>query len=495
MFSWFSSIRYEGGIIRQFYIVLMAIIASGCKDEPELIISQQANLDNFVNINYSATLMNVKEATRTILWNGDPFETKIITTSNYSETFLNMEKGEYRFILEVESVESNTISLNVPNYNPDANQILLDSLQTNIEYGSQIILNLEGIFTDKNPEDNPVPIQNARSLDEETDVSLDGYNLTINANSISGVYQVEVGFGSNAGGLAKKVISGNISIPVKTLIGEITYMGSPSIYSAKIVDVEGEGIKLKEIKRLTNDQDFKPSYSPDGSKIVFGSSRIVVEGGNIAIYTMNSDGSNQKKLTPNLQQAQYASWGNNDKIYFSYINSDLIGVAEINPDGTGYKRLVEEKLSGRIIGEPELSSDGNKIVFTTFRDGNWEIYTANIDGSNQRNITNSPSREQLPSWFPNSSEIVFRSDIDDPGNPWGTNIYKMDSLGNNLERLTNLLGEESDPSVSPDGEYLLFTNSSLTTSQQIYLMKIDGTEEPIQLTFDGVNRYGSWKPN
>ena len=50
--------------------------------------------------------------------------------------------------------------------------------------------------------------------------------------------------------------------------------------------------------------------------------------------------------------------------------------------------------------EPDWSPDGTKLAFYTERDGNWEIYAMDADGSNQTNLSNNPAYEILPDWGP-----------------------------------------------------------------------------------------------
>ena len=74
---------------------------------------------------------------------------------------------------------------------------------------------------------------------------------------------------------------------------------------------------------------------------------------------------------------------------------------------------------------PFWSPDGTKIAFTSDRDGYEEIYTMNVDGTNQTNISNNNSYEYTPSWSPDGSKIEFNSDRD--GN---FEIYVMDYVSN-----------------------------------------------------------------
>jgi TolB protein len=96
----------------------------------------------------------------------------------------------------------------------------------------------------------------------------------------------------------------------------------------------------------------------DGTKIAFISTRD----GNAEIYVMDANGSNQTRLTNNLNQDS----------------------------------------------QPSFSPDGTKITFTSFRDGNFEIYVMDADGSNQTRLTNDPAIDTDPSFSPEGTKIAFR---------------------------------------------------------------------------------------
>lgn len=73
-----------------------------------------------------------------------------------------------------------------------------------------------------------------------------------------------------------------------------------------------------------------------------------------------------------------------------------------------------------------------KIVFFSDRDGNYEIYVMNADGSSQTRLTNNPAADYLPDWSPDGSKIAFTSSRD--GN---AEIYVMNADGSSQTRLTN----------------------------------------------------------
>ena len=59
---------------------------------------------------------------------------------------------------------------------------------------------------------------------------------------------------------------------------------------------------------------------------------------------------------------------------------------------------------------PVWSPDGKQIAFTSNRNGNYDIYVMNSDGSNVRQITRNKERDDYPAWHPNGKQILYVSE-------------------------------------------------------------------------------------
>jgi TolB protein len=127
------------------------------------------------------------------------------------------------------------------------------------------------------------------------------------------------------------------------------------------------------------------------------------------------------------------------------------------------------------------------IAFVTTRDGNFEIYVMNPDGSGQTNISNDPRPDFQPAWSPDGSRIAF-SRIDFDGSQ---NLWIMDANGDNQHRISTLDG--GDPSWSPDGTRLVYTSISPSfTDFDIHVINADGTNDVAIATGPAIDATPDW---
>jgi Tol biopolymer transport system component len=200
-------------------------------------------------------------------------------------------------------------------------------------------------------------------------------------------------------------------------------------------------------------------------------------------------------VLPSLSSGSFA--GLNGKVFYEQ-GSD---VWSINPDGGGAVDLTP----GETFSEqrPSASADGAHVVFQTFRDSGWNIFSMNSDGSEQTDVTNTkdPVINFEPAYSPDGSEITFMRQGLTPGEQ---DIWVINANGTGAVDLTNSPGvQETSPEFSPDGTKIVYISSGPKPccdpeyNNDIWVMNANGSE-PKQLTktnFPIQNTSPAWSPD
>jgi hypothetical protein len=184
--------------------------------------------------------------------------------------------------------------------------------------------------------------------------------------------------------------------------GRITFSSNRD-GDSEIFTVRPDGTGEKQLTKNGLD-DFAPSFSPDGKKIVFERDVLLSDGSrDRGIFVMNADGSKQTNLT------------NNEAF-------DL---------------------------RPNFSPDGKRIVFDSDRDGDSEIFVMEANGSNQTSLTNNLVRDTEPVVTPDGRKIAFNSLL---------GIHTMNPNGSGAKLLT-------DPTIGGLSDWQANTAPTVTNLQ------------------------------
>jgi Tol biopolymer transport system component len=231
-----------------------------------------------------------------------------------------------------------------------------------------------------------------------------------------------------------------------------------------------------------------PAWSADGKQIVFNEGPADA-GGVGEIWLMNFDGSNPHLLLAEEgfveQRPSFSPDGTRvvfGRCDLSLGEGDSCGIFTIGSDGHGLKTIVPTEL-GDTDRSPMYSPDGKTIAFIISPDEhggfNGVTYLVDSDGSNRRRITPPSPCLIRPDWSPDGTEITLFAHL---CNPQNEDIAVMNADGTNVRYITHNGTDffngphDRNPAWSPQGDFIVFErNSPDFSSSDIYLIKPDGS--------------------
>ncbi len=180
------------------------------------------------------------------------------------------------------------------------------------------------------------------------------------------------------------------------------------------------------------------------------------------------------------------------KITFESTRDGNFEIYSMNDDGSNVVRLTQSQGWSRF---PAWSPDGSRIMFSSNRlqKSRMQLYSVSPDSalSFPVIITDIPSLSVNSHWSPDGAQIVFRSSRDG-----SQNIWKMNLDGSDPVNLTNTEGVEDEPAWSPDGTKIAFVRVHGRYTSDIWVMDSDGSNQRA-LTEGGhpSNFSPSWSPD
>jgi Tol biopolymer transport system component len=292
---------------------------------------------------------------------------------------------------------------------------------------------------------------------------------------------------------------------------------------------QSENFKFEGEKHLTNLRMLTDGGENAEAYLSFNEQKLIFQAtvGELKcdqIFTMNVDGTNKQLVSTGKGRTTCAYYlpGDEKIIYASTHLADdncppppdrtkgyvwqlyeSFNIFSANADGTNVLRLTD---SYGYDAEATVSPKGDKIIFTSTRDGDPELYVMDIDGSNQTRLTFEKGYDGGAFFSQDGSKIVFRAsrpkteaelaDYNELANnglfrPTVLEIYIMNADGSDIQQVTNFGKASFAPFFHPDGKRIIFSsnvNSQSGRDFDLYLINIDGTGlEQITFndTFDG----------
>jgi hypothetical protein len=163
------------------------------------------------------------------------------------------------------------------------------------------------------------------------------------------------------------------------------------------------------------------TWSPNGKRLAYCNLL-----GQAQLYIVNTDGSDNRPLTPGLRPSWSMQGG---FIGYDSCENNKCGIFRINPDGGGKQQLTTDGGGGAAV-----SPDGTKIAYWSESDGDFEIFVVNADGSGRTQLTKNSGNDALPAWSPDGKIIYYLSDQN--GKAWA--VMVMNPNGSGQRKIVNV---------------------------------------------------------
>jgi Tol biopolymer transport system component len=241
------------------------------------------------------------------------------------------------------------------------------------------------------------------------------------------------------------------------------------------------------------DSPVRPKSNP--TRIVFASARVL----NTEIWVMNADGSDQKQLTFTSNSSGAPSWSpDGSRILFTrwwLVGSDLrSGLFRMKSDGSEVTCL--DSIPDAYYGSPHDSPDGTRIVCErSGPSGSREVWLLNADGSSPMNLTPGGERGASPEWSPDGTRILYSRET-----AIGWRIYTMKPDGTDTLKVLETGVANSNqyqPSWSPDGASIVYVDDhgvhTATDFSWIDIVNADGSNaRPLTPLTNGIRSEPCW---
>ncbi len=276
--------------------------------------------------------------------------------------------------------------------------------------------------------------------------------------------------------------------------------------------------RLRSIHQITfGGENAEAYWSPDGQSLIFQSKRDGL--GCDQIFVMRSDGSGARRVSTGLGKTT-CSYFFSDAKRFLYASTHLASPAcPLGPDySRGYVwslhpsyEIFSASLDGGALtrltdnpgydAEATVSPDGRRIIFTSLRDGDLDLYTMNPDGSDVKRVTSELGYDGGAFFSPDGRRIVWRASrpkteeekrayrdllAENAIRPMALEIFVAGADGSGAHQVTANSAANFGPYFFPDGRRIIYASNVADPNGRnfdLWMIRDDGTGAE-QVTYD-----------
>jgi eukaryotic-like serine/threonine-protein kinase len=295
----------------------------------------------------------------------------------------------------------------------------------------------------------------------------------------------------------------NTPIPVATsqgggtgqIVFASTRSGIPQLYL-----VNADGTDLTQLTIMDRGA-CQPSWSPDGSQLVFISpclgradffETIYNES---SLYTINADGSGLKQLTPAPGSDFEPAWSpDGTRIAFTSVRGGFRQIYSLDVE-TLEVTLLTNTTSAIESSQPSWSPDGSKIAYMARRVGAYQVWSMNENGQEAIQLAHSGQElwDYLPNWSPDGRTVFFNQRRPGAFRPWLMQLNYED-ISQDPRRM-NFVTPIEDISFSQDGYWLVFEGMDSEGNREVYFMTVAGSGRTRLTNDPKIDFDPAWRPS
>jgi len=272
------------------------------------------------------------------------------------------------------------------------------------------------------------------------------------------------------------------SVKFDTWVNPDNSVGMSSEYELYVVNIDGTALTLIDRIDKTESGSFGAfDWSPDGKHVVYVKYTFYtdrIEDRDLILYNISNNKHTILQTEGNVCSPKFSPDGK-QIAYCASIENDH-HIYKMDVDGTNNQLIISNGAS------PKWSPQGNKIAYSSSgKEGSSQIFVANANGTNPKQLTSSisprkwpgwpPDGNSDPQWTPDGKKIVYVSHENEKAE-----IFIMNVDGSKQTRLTKAEYWDGSPEITPDGKYILFhSRRSEMMESGICIMKLDGSSQKV----------------